>query len=118
MAQQDLWELPEHQQMHTVADAFEVAYAKETASDAAVAEAQEATDASDGDGRGTDGREAAAVGQGIRRRHPLVPAVLDAALIRSLWTLYRGQFLSAGVIRFMNTSVQFLPAILVQRLLR
>lgn len=111
--------------MSTVADAFEAAYAKETAVDSASAHAQEAANTNVDGGsspRGDGGREVAGAkaeaGDGVRRRHPLIPAALDAALIRALWTLYKGQFLSAGVIRFFNTSVQFLPAILVQRLLR
>lgn len=116
--QQDLWEFPENQRMHIVADAFEAAYSKETAADVRAAEDKEARNADERVSEGGQGREAPVVGEGIRRRHPLVPAVLDAALIRALWTLYKSQFLWAGVIRFINTSVQFLPAILVQRLLR
>lgn len=99
--------------MHTVADAFEAAYAKETS-----AGAQEAGDASGAGEVSLDSRagEGLPSEEGPRRRK--LPAGLDAPLIRALWVLYKGRFLSAGVIRFANTSVQFLPAILVQRLLR
>ena len=112
-----MWELPEDQRMHSVANDFEAAYATETASNAV----SPSTEESGGDGvsTGKAGRwEKLETGEVVRRRHPLVPAILDAALIRSLWTLYRKQFLVAGGIRFLNSSVQFLPAIFVQRLLR
>lgn len=65
---------------------------------------------------GTREGEALPLWEGGGRRK--LPAALDAPLIRALWVLYKGRFLSAGVARFANTSVQFLPAILVQRLLR
>lgn len=111
-----MWELPEDQRMHSVANAFEAAYATETTSDAVSAAAEEAV--GEGVSTGRAGRwEKLATGEVVRRRHPLVPAILDAALIRSLWTLYGKQFLAAGGIRFLNSSVQFLPAIFVQRLL-
>lgn len=103
--------MPQEEQMQSVADAFEAAYAKESAADAAVHQA------SDGQGQGRG--SAVVTDEGIwRKRHPLVPGLLDTALIRSLYALYRKPFLTAGALRFMNTSVQFLPAIFVQRLLR
>ncbi|CAB1113175.1 ABC [Ectocarpus sp. CCAP 1310/34] len=111
IAEEDLWEMPQDEQMQSVADAFEAAYAKESAADAAVHQG------SDGQGKGRG--SAVVTGEGIwRKRHPLVPGLLDTALMRSLYLLYRKPFLTAGALRFMNTSVQFLPAILVQRLLR
>lgn len=103
--------MPQNEQMQSVADAFEAAYAKESAADAAVHQA------SDGQGKGR--APAVVTDDGMwRKRHPLVPGLLDTALIRSLYVLYRKPFLTAGGLRFINTSVQFLPAILVQRLLR
>ncbi|CAM9778905.1 unnamed protein product, partial [Ectocarpus fasciculatus] len=111
IAEEDLWEMPQEEQMQSVADAFEAAYAKESAADATVHQA------SDGQGQGRG--SAVVADEGIwRKRHPLVPGLLDTALIRSLYALYRKPFLTAGALRFINTSVQFLPAIFVQRLLR
>lgn len=114
---QDMWELPEDQRMHSVANAFEAAYSTETTADAITLAEAEAGGEAISTGKG-GGWEVLATGEVVRRRHPLVPAILDAALLRSLWTLYRRQFLSAGCVRFLNSSVQFLPAIFVQRLLR
>lgn len=103
--------------MHTVADAFEAAYAQESEVGAATVTAKPQ---GQGDEAGAPAHDSGGR-QEVRRRkrkHPLVPSMLDVALLRALWALYKGPFLWAGVIRFLNTSVQFLPAILVQRLLR
>lgn len=112
--------MPEDQRMKPVSDAFEAAYARESAADTAEAAASE-----DGDGGAVSGSPDAASAQqqqhpkGIwRKRHPLVPGLMDTALVRSLFVLYRKPFLAAGALRFVNTMVQFLPAIFVQRLLR
>lgn len=102
---QDLWELPEKDRMNTVADSFENAYARERdkCSDRLGNEGAASAASADGQGRG---------------KRSLIPAAVNVPLIRALWALYRGQFLTVGAVRFLNTSVQFLPAILVQRLLR
>ena len=115
--------------MHNVANAFEAAYAKESEADADPGEpgdsgmGQEAGLSASGSASSAvlPAGEASPQRAGKRRRrrkHPLVPAMFDVTLMRALWTLYKGQFLRVGAIRFVNTSVQFLPAILVQRLLR
>ena len=105
--------MPEDQRMKPVSDAFEAAYARESAADAVDAAAAE-------DGAAAPGTPDAVPPQpGIwRKRHPLVPGLLDTALVRSLFVLYRKPFMLAGGLRFVNTMVQFLPAIFVQRLLR
>ena len=115
-ALQDLWDMPEDQRMKPVSDDFEAAYARESTADAAHMAAQAAYAAAGGEGT-VKARAPGAPGI-WRKRHPLVPGLLDTALIRSLYCLYRGPFLTAGALRFVNTLVQFLPAILVQRLLR
>lgn len=118
---QDLWEMPEEQRMQHVADAFEAAYARESAADAAYLASSQAVGGNapaDPSGRMTPGAYTIPEERIWRKRHPLVPGLLDTALVRSLFTLYRKPFLAAGALRFLNTSVQFLPAIFVQRLLR
>lgn len=110
--------MPEDQRMKPVSDNFEAAYLRESTADAAHVAAQAAHAAAGGAGT-LKATAASASAPGIwRKRHPLVPGLLDTALIRSLYCLYRGPFLTAGALRFVNTLVQFLPAILVQRLLR
>eukprot|EP00752_Nemacystus_decipiens_P001289 g1282.t1 len=116
LAEEDLWDMPEDQRMKPVSDEFEAAYARESTADAAQMAAQAAYAAAGGEG--TIKARAPGGAWIWRRKHPLVPGLLDTAVIRSLYYLYRGPFLTAGALRFVNTVVQFLPAILVQRLLR
>lgn len=111
--------MPEDQRMKPVSDEFEAAYSRESTADAAHTAVQAAYAAAGGEGTLKARATASTGAPGIwRKRHPLVPALMDTALIRSLYSLYRGPFLTAGALRFVNTLVQFLPAILVQRLLR
>lgn len=91
--------------MKTVADNFESAYARLYAYDALNAE------------------ERASIGETAEQSasastwSPL-PASFRTPLARALWMLYRGPFLRVGVLRFVNTAIQLLPAMLIQRLLR
>lgn len=104
--------------MHTVADAFEAAYAQESGVGAATVSARPKGQGDEASVPAHDSEGGQEIGRRRKGKHPLVPSTLDVALLRALWALYKGPFLWAGVIRFVNTSVQFLPAILVQRLLR
>lgn len=89
--------------MKTVADNFESAYARQYAYDA--------LNAKDAVSTGEEQSAAASTWS------PL-PAPFRTPLARALWVLYRGPFLRVGVLRFVNTAIQLLPAMLIQRLLR
>lgn len=92
--------------METVADKFESAYLKECAQDATRGEADDISL--------QGGTENAAGGE----FSPRSIAWYETPMARALWMLYRRPFFKAGAIRFTNTCVQLLPAMLIQRLLR
>ncbi|KAG5182090.1 hypothetical protein JKP88DRAFT_349004 [Tribonema minus] len=89
LEEEDLWELPPSKHVATVTDAFE----------------------------GSLDTELTAAAQGASSKLPL-PQLFKTPLLRALWWVYWKEFLKVGVVRFFNTLIQFIPALLVRRLLR
>ncbi|CAN0379475.1 unnamed protein product, partial [Phaeothamnion confervicola] len=92
----DVWELRDDQRMRRLADAFEAAYAEDYGSESG------------------DSGTAAAQAAAARR----LPAVLRTPLVRVIWRLHKRQFVVTGLLRMGNSCVQFLPALLLSRLLK
>lgn len=99
LQEEDVWTFPPERQVATTSVAFERVLDGELEQAAKRRQAQ------------TTAGVAAVQGK-------LVPALAQAPLLRSLWTCFWREFMTIGFVRLLNTLIQFIPALLVRRLLR